>query len=64
MEMDELGARKGKAGMVVLKRRAGYGMPTARLIVMTEAAYKRLARLVAERGTDAAFAEEEAIEAA
>ena len=42
VEMEELGAEKGKLGLVVVKRRAGGGTATPRLIVMTQAVFERL----------------------
>jgi len=43
VEMAALGEEQGKIGVVVVKRRAGSGHRTPRLIVLTEAAWKRLA---------------------
>ena len=43
-EMEEIGAEKGKIGVVVVKRRAGRGHPTRTLIILTEAAFLALAR--------------------
>lgn len=43
LEMERLGAERGKAGVVCVKRRAGRGCPTARLVVMTDATFERLA---------------------
>ena len=40
VEMERLGAARGKAGIVCVKRRAGRGQPTPRLIVMTETAWR------------------------
>ena len=42
VEMEGLGRREGKAGLVVVKRRAGRGQQTARLVVMTEAVWLKL----------------------
>ena len=42
LEMAELGQKRGKAGLVVVKRRAGRGQPTPRLVVLTEAAWRVL----------------------
>lgn len=41
-EMQAVGARKGKVGLLVVKRRAGRGRDTPRLIVMTEEAWCQL----------------------
>ncbi len=40
VEMATLGAKRGKVGVVVVKRRAGRGMPTNRLVVMTQAVFE------------------------
>lgn len=45
VEVERLGDTRGKAGVVVVKRRAGCGHPTARLVVMTAAVFRRLAPL-------------------
>ena len=42
VEMAALGATRDKVGVVVLKRRAGRGMVTPRLVVMTEEAFQAL----------------------
>jgi len=42
VEMDHLGRERGKAGVVLVKRRAGQGTPTPFLVVMTEATWKAL----------------------
>lgn len=42
VELEALGKAQGKAGLVVVKRRAGAGKPTPRLIVLTEAAWRTL----------------------
>lgn len=42
VEMEAVGTAKGKVGLVVVKRRAGRGQPTPRLVVMTEAVWCRL----------------------
>jgi len=42
VELEAIGRQKGKAGLVVVKRKAGRGSPTPRLIVMTEAMWRRL----------------------
>ena len=42
VEMQQLAAEKGKLGLVVVKRRAGRGTATPRLIVMTQAVFERL----------------------
>ncbi len=44
IEMERLGAEKGKIGLVVVKRRAGRGHPTKALVILTEAAFLALAR--------------------
>src|SRR5439155_1652297 len=41
-EMEALGRQRGKTGLVVVKRRAGAGHKTPRLIVMTEATWQAL----------------------
>ncbi len=41
-EMEGLGEEQGKAGLVVVKRRAGRGQATPRLIVMTETVWRAL----------------------
>ncbi len=40
VEMATLGAKRGKVGVVVVKRRAGSGTPTNRLVVMTESVFQ------------------------
>lgn len=40
LEMEAVGAKRGKAGLVVVKRRAGRGHDTPRLIVMTEEVWR------------------------
>ena len=40
LEMAELGQQQGKVGLVVVKRRAGAGRPTPRLVVMTEVVWR------------------------
>ena len=42
VEMATLGAKRGKVGVVVVKRRAGRGTPTPRLVAMCEATFERL----------------------
>ncbi len=42
VEMARLGATRGKTGVVVVKRRAGRGMVTPRLVVMTEDVFRAL----------------------
>ncbi len=42
VEMAALGAQLGKVGLLVVKRRAGRGQATARLVVMTEAVWLKL----------------------
>ena len=44
VEMEQIGAEKGKVGLVVVKRRAGRGTPTPPLVVMTEDAFRALAQ--------------------
>jgi hypothetical protein len=39
LELERLGEAEGKAGLVVVKRRAGRGQATPRLVVMTEPGY-------------------------
>ncbi len=40
LEMQAIGSKKGKAGLVVVKRRAGGGHTTPRLVVMTEEGWR------------------------
>lgn len=47
LELESLGRARGKLGLVIVKRRAGRGTPTPRLVVMTEDVYRRM------RGSDA-----------
>ncbi len=42
VEMAALGDEQGKMGLVTVKRRAGRGTPTPRLVVMTEGVWVRL----------------------
>ncbi len=42
VEMAALGQEQGKMGLVTVKRRAGRGTPTPRLVVMTEGVWVRL----------------------
>lgn len=42
VEMATLGAKRGKVGVVLVKRRAGRGTPTPRLVAMCEATFERL----------------------
>ncbi len=49
VELARIGAERGKACVVVVKRRAGCGTPTPRLVVMTERVY---ASLVLGTGAD------------
>jgi hypothetical protein len=42
VEIQELGKERGKAGVVVVKRRAGRGCRTPRLIVATEEPWRQL----------------------
>jgi len=42
VEMAALGQERGKMGLVTVKRRAGRGTPTPRLVVMTEGVWVRL----------------------
>ena len=46
VEMARLGATRGKVGMVGVKRRAGRGMVTPRLVVMTEGVFRAWQSLV------------------
>jgi len=43
VEVERLGDTRGKAGVVIVKRRAGCGHATARLVVMTDEGFRRLA---------------------
>ena len=40
VEMERVGTERGKTGLLVVKRRAGRGQPTPRLVVMTEAVWQ------------------------
>ncbi len=40
LEMDRIGQERGKLGLVIVKRRAGSGTKTPRLVVMTEDVFK------------------------
>jgi len=42
VEMDALGRQRGKCGVVVVKRRAGCGNGTPRLVVLTESTFRSL----------------------
>lgn len=42
LELERIGHQKGKVGLLVVKRRAGRGQETPRLVVMTEAAWGAL----------------------
>ncbi len=42
-EIEQIGAEKGKTGILVIKRRAGRGHSTRTLIILTEAAFLALA---------------------
>lgn len=44
VEMAALGQQHGGAGVVMVKRRAGRGQPTPRLIIMTDRVWRHLAR--------------------
>jgi len=44
VEMEQIGAEKGKTGILVIKRRAGRGHPTKALVILTEAAFLALVR--------------------
>ena len=44
VEAADIGRARGKLGIVVVKRRAGRGRPTTRMVVMTEAAWRLLHR--------------------
>ncbi len=46
VEMAALGATRGKTGVVVVKRRAGRGIVTPRLVVMTEGVFRAWQSLV------------------
>jgi|SRR5215831_1344729 len=50
IEAAEAGRTRGKVGMVVVKRRAGTGRPTPRLVVLTEHAWRSLQALNDDRG--------------
>lgn len=45
VELERLGEEQGKAGVVIVKRRAGRGQPTPRLIVLTEKVWRRFRRV-------------------
>ncbi len=42
VELAELGRQQGKVGVVSIKRRAGRGQPTPRLLVLTEDGWRAL----------------------
>lgn len=42
VEIERVGTQKQKAGMVMVKRSAGRGVPTPFLVVMTEAVFRHL----------------------
>ncbi len=42
-EIEQIGAEKGKVGLVVVKRRAGRGHPTKALVILTETGFLALA---------------------
>ena len=42
VEIEEVGRKVGKTGILVVKRRAGRGHPTKGLVVLTEDAFSRL----------------------
>ncbi|MCI0409675.1 MAG: hypothetical protein L0191_14125 [Acidobacteria bacterium] len=42
LEMAAVGSQRGKIGLLVVKRRAGRGHDTPRLVVLTEGAWHRL----------------------
>jgi hypothetical protein len=44
VEVASIAATRRRAGVVIVKRRAGSGCPTTRLVVMTDATFQRLAR--------------------
>ncbi len=45
IEIEQIGAEKGKTGILVVKRRAGRGQPTRTLVILTETAFLTLASL-------------------
>ncbi len=51
VEVGQLGAKRGKVGVVVVKRRAGSGKPTHRLVVMTQAVFEALSNGSSRRET-------------
>jgi hypothetical protein len=42
LELEALGRARGKLGVVIVKRRAGRGTPTPRLVIMTATVYRQL----------------------
>src|SRR5262245_41210617 len=42
LEMEKFGRARGKTGIVVVKRRAGRGQPTPRLVVMTQGVFETI----------------------
>ncbi len=42
VEMEQLGTQRSKAGVLMVKRRAGAGRPTPRLVVMTEVVWREM----------------------
>ncbi len=51
VELAQLGTERGKVGVVMVKRRAGRGMPTNRLVVMTQAGFEALSNGSSRRET-------------
>lgn len=45
VEMSAIGRKRGKVGLVVVKRRAGRGQQTPRLIVLTESSFRGIQEL-------------------
>lgn len=52
VELEALGSKEGKAGLVVVKRRAGQGRRTPRLVVMTERVWRGLYLRSGQAGLD------------
>ncbi len=49
VEMERIGEERGKVGIMVVKRRAGRGTATPRLVVMTEGVWRGLRGSIEER---------------
>ncbi len=45
VEMADLGQQRAKDGVVVVKRKAGQGKPTPRLVIMTDEVFERVLKV-------------------